>query len=48
MARQDGELWGRLVESAVGAHLLNTAPTGMEITYWRERDLPPLEVPTAS
>ena len=22
--RQDGELWGRLVESAVGAHLLNT------------------------
>lgn len=37
-ARQDGELWGRLVESAVGAHLLNTAPTGMEITYWRERN----------
>lgn len=38
MARQDGELWGRLVESAVGAHLLNTAPPGMEITYWRERN----------
>jgi hypothetical protein len=37
-ARQDGELWGRLVESAVGAHLLNTAPAGMEITYWRERN----------
>ncbi len=36
--RQDGELWGRLVESAVGAHLLNTAPPGMEITYWRERN----------
>ena len=35
-ARQDGELWGRLVESAVGAHLLNTAPPGMGITYWRE------------
>lgn len=38
MARQDGELWGRLVESAIGAHLLNTAPPGMEITYWRERN----------
>lgn len=37
-ARQDGELWGRLVESAVGAHLLNSAPPGMEITYWRERN----------
>ena len=36
--RQNGELWGRLVESAVGAHLLNTAPPGMEITYWRERN----------
>lgn len=38
VARQDGELWGRLVESAVGAHLLNTAPPGMEMTYWRERN----------
>lgn len=36
--RKDGELWGRLVESAVGAHLLNTAPSGMEVTYWRERN----------
>lgn len=36
-ARQDGELWGRLVESAVGAHLCNTAPTGMTVSYWRER-----------
>lgn len=36
--RQDGEPWGRLVESAVGAHLLNTAPPGMEVTYWRERN----------
>lgn len=38
MARQDGELWGRLVESAVGAHLINTAPAGVEVTYWRERN----------
>ena len=37
-ARQDGELWGRLVESAVGAHLLNTAPPGIETGYWRERN----------
>lgn len=37
-ARHDGEQWGRLVESAVGAHLLNTAPPGMTISYWRERN----------
>ena len=37
-ARQDGELWGRLVESAVGAHVCNTAPPGMTVTYWRERN----------
>ena len=35
--RGDGEAWGRLVESAVGAHLLNTAPPGVQIGYWRER-----------
>ena len=35
-ARQDGEIWGRLVESAVGAHLLNNSAAGMEVTYWRE------------
>lgn len=37
-ARRDGELWGRLVESTVGAHLHNTAPPGMTITYWRDRN----------
>lgn len=37
-ARRDGELWGRLVESAVGAHLYNTRPPGVEIQYWRERN----------
>ena len=37
--RQDGEAWGRLVESCVGAHLCNTAVgTGVEVTYWRERN----------
>lgn len=38
-ARGDPEVWGRLVESAVGAHLLNTTPgTGAEVLYWRERN----------
>lgn len=37
-ARNDGELWGRLVESAVGAHLYNTRLPGMEIQYWREHN----------
>lgn len=37
-ARNDGEVWGRLVESAVGAHLVNTAAPGMKVSYWRERN----------
>ena len=37
-ARRDPATWGRLVESAVGAHLINTAAgTGVEVFYWRER-----------
>lgn len=37
-ARGDGALWGRLVESAVGAHLVNaSAGTGIEVSWWRER-----------
>ena len=37
-ARRTPEVWGRLVESAVGAHLLNSsAGTTMEVFYWRER-----------
>jgi predicted AAA+ superfamily ATPase len=35
-ARRDHQLWGRLVESAVGAHLL-TDPD-LEVTYWRDRN----------
>jgi len=36
--RRTPEVWGRLVESAVGAHLLNSsAGTTAEIFYWRER-----------
>ena len=38
-ARADPELWGRLVESAVGAHLVNAAAVGTcEVFYWRERN----------
>ncbi|MGE5541631.1 MAG: DUF4143 domain-containing protein, partial [Bacillota bacterium] len=37
-ARGDHNFWGRLVETAVGAHLVNgLAGTGAEIHYWRER-----------
>lgn len=38
--RADGELWGRWVESAVGAHLVNAAATGTgELSYWRQGNL---------
>jgi uncharacterized protein len=38
-ARADHEFWGRLVESAVGAHLANAAAVGMcELFYWRDRN----------
>ena len=38
-ARSDGEFWGRLVESAVGAHLANAAAgREFELYYWRERN----------
>lgn len=38
-ARKDREFWGRLVESAVGAHLVNSAAgTKVEVFYWRERN----------
>lgn len=37
-ARRERPFWGRLVESAVGAHLVGgTAGTGIEVFYWRER-----------
>ena len=38
-ARADHEFWGRLTESAVGAHLANAAAAGAcELFYWRDRD----------
>ena len=37
-ARDDREFWGRLVESAVGAHLAAAATAGdCELFYWRDR-----------
>lgn len=35
-ARDHPETWGRLVESTIGAHLLNSASPRMQVTYWRE------------
>lgn len=35
-ATGDRSYWGRLVESTVGAHLINTASEDCEIQYWRE------------
>lgn len=38
-ARADREFWGRLVESAVGAHLANATMRGeCALHYWRERN----------
>jgi len=37
-AASDHEYWGRVVESAVGAHLANAAAAGeCEVFYWRDR-----------
>ena len=35
-AKHDRSYWGRLVESAVGSHLINTKPEDSELYYWRE------------
>lgn len=38
-ARTDRPFWGRLVESAIGAHLANAAAAGAcDLCYWRERN----------
>ena len=38
-ARADRDFWGRLTESAVGAHLTNAAASGeCEVFYWRDRN----------
>ena len=35
-AQADRTYWGRIVESAAGAHLFNTAASDMRLHYWRE------------
>ena len=35
-ARYDRSFWGRIVESAVGAHLFNTATSDTRVYYWRD------------
>ena len=35
-AHSDRTFWGRIVESAVGAHLVNTAGPGIDVHYWRD------------
>lgn len=37
--RRNTHFWGRLVETAVGAHLVNSASgTSLEVFYWRDRN----------
>ena len=38
-ARADRTFWGRIVESAVGAHLVNTATTDVHVHYWRRSSM---------
>ena len=38
-AQADRTFRGRIVESAVGAHLLNSASIDMRLYYWRDRSL---------
>ncbi|MDE0445712.1 MAG: ATP-binding protein [Spirochaetaceae bacterium] len=35
-AQADRTFWGRIVESAVGAHLCNTAAPDIRVRYWRD------------
>lgn len=37
-ARADRSHWGRVVESSVGAHLINTADGDTRLHYWRDGD----------
>ena len=35
-AKADRTFWGRVVETAVGAHLVNTGGIGLRVHYWRD------------
>ncbi len=34
-AKNDRDFWGRLTESCIGAHLINSLPVGQKLMYWR-------------
>ena len=36
-ARADRSFWGRLIESAVGAHLFNSGTSAVRVHYWRDK-----------
>ncbi len=38
-AKADSSLWGHLVESCVGAHLINSAGPSTTVHYWRDNNL---------
>jgi len=38
-AQADRTFWGRVVESGIGAHLVNTASSDVSVHYWREQAL---------
>lgn len=39
-AQQNRDYWGRVVESAIGAHIINSASgEGIDVSYWREGNL---------
>ena len=38
-AKADRTFWGRIVESAVGAHLFNSAAPDISLHYWRENSM---------
>lgn len=38
-AKADRSFWGRIVESAIGAHLANTSTTDIQVHYWRHSSL---------
>jgi uncharacterized protein len=35
-ARADSSIWGHLVESSIGAHLINSASNSVKVHYWRD------------
>jgi predicted AAA+ superfamily ATPase len=36
-ARADRDHWGRLIETAVGAHMVNSLDASAQVLYWRDR-----------